>query len=147
MLGAPYAVRAFKNYRADQVCGACVMGFSTGCLTISRKFSLLFENTMKTSCCFIVFFRQTFLYVSVIFSCIYFSLWRVKIDGKTNSSTYLTSKIYYSFCQIYILPARYICCILGRICNFFHKLSSISDFAYLFLFIYLFNSLFILDYT
>ena len=96
-------------------------GFSTGRLTISRKFSLLFENTMKTSSCFIASFRQTFLYVSVKFSCIYFSLCKVKIDGKTNSSTYLTSKIYYSSCQIYILPARfilpvrYICCILGRI--------------------------------
>ena len=27
------------------------------CLKILREFSLLFENTMKISCCFIIFFR------------------------------------------------------------------------------------------
>ena len=32
-------------------------GFSTGCLNTSREFSLLFKNTMKTFCCFIVSFK------------------------------------------------------------------------------------------
>ena len=60
----------------------------------------------------------------------YFLLYKVKIDDKTNTSTELTTKIDYSLCQEYIS-----CCVLftlslDMILNFFHKLSLSSYFVY-----------------
>ena len=60
----------------------------------------------------------------------YFLLYKVKIDDKTNTSTELTTKIDYSLCQEYIS-----CCVLftlslDMILNFFHKLSLSSYFTY-----------------
>ena len=104
--------------------------FSTECLMTSREFSLLFEKAMKTCCCFIVSFKwKTSLCVSITFRCIYFSLYTVKIDRKTNSSTLIetsrveTSNIYYSLCHAYICYYVLFNLTLGRIWNFFHKLN------------------------
>ena len=59
------------------------------CLKILREFSLLFENTIKLSCCFIIFLddippSMLPLYLGLNI-CHY--IYKVKIDGKTNSST------------------------------------------------------------
>ena len=74
-----YFARCFpynKSFQILQSWLACVVhvlcAFSTECLKTSREFSLRFENTITTSCCFIVSFRwQTSLYISIMFRCIY----------------------------------------------------------------------------
>ena len=91
-----------KSFQILYLTTCVVHGFSTECLKTSREFSLLFENTTKASCCFIISFRLwTSLYVSIIFRSIYFSLYKVKLDGKTN--------LVLNWPEIYIiLSARYI---------------------------------------
>ena len=54
----------------------------------------------------------------------------VKIDGKTNTGTELIKIFYYSVCQVYLCCYAVFTLSLGRIWNFFHKLSSSSNFAY-----------------
>ena len=84
-----YFARSFLLYYKQTICVVYVLGgFSIECLKTSRDFSLLFQSTIKSSCCFIVSLRwQTSLYASIIFRCIYFSLNKTKIDGKANYST------------------------------------------------------------
>ena len=102
-------------------------GFSTECLKTSESFSLLFENTMKTSCCFIVSFRWwASLYVFIIFRCICFSLCKVKLMVRSILVLNWFKKFYYSLFQLYIyryisVAISYLLRALGRVWNFFHK--------------------------